>query len=140
MIRLILSIALVAAMASLSSASSELTAGENMFELRGEYLSGREAILPKDASGHVTLLLFGFTYQSRFAVEASIISLGNVTAPIREGVGHAVRTLWVVTMHALPAWPALGRLALTILSAVLVTLVRELWRRVHPNLSPLYGR
>jgi len=70
MIRPILSIALVTAMASLSSAASELTAGENMPELRGEYLSGRKAILPKDASGRVALLLFGFTYQSRFAVEA----------------------------------------------------------------------
>ena len=69
MTRRILSIALVT-MASLSSAASELTAGENMPELRGEYLSGRKAILPKDASGRVALLLFGFTYQSRFAVEA----------------------------------------------------------------------
>ena len=57
-------------MASLSSTARELTAGENMPELRGEYLSGRKAILPKDASGRVALLLFGFTYQSRFAVEA----------------------------------------------------------------------
>jgi hypothetical protein len=39
-------------------------------ELRGEYLSGREAILPKDVCGRVALLLFGFTYQSQFAVEA----------------------------------------------------------------------
>lgn len=70
MIRPILSIALVTAMASLSSAAIELTAGEKMPELRGEYLSGRKAILPKDASGRVALLLFGFTYQSRFAVEA----------------------------------------------------------------------
>jgi hypothetical protein len=70
MIRFILSIALVTAMASLSSAASELTAGENMPELRGEYLSGRKAILPEDASGRVAMLLFGFTYQSRFAVEA----------------------------------------------------------------------
>jgi len=63
-------IALVTAMASLSYAASELTAGENMPELRGEYLSGRKALLPKDASGRVALLLFGFKYQSRFAVEA----------------------------------------------------------------------
>jgi hypothetical protein len=69
MIRRILSIALVTSMASLTSAS-ELTAGENLPELRGEYLSGRKAILPKDASGRVALLLFGFSYQSRFAVEA----------------------------------------------------------------------
>ena len=70
MTRRILCAALVTAMASLSSAASELTAGESMAELRGEYLSGRKAILPKDASGRVALLLFGFTYQSRFAVEA----------------------------------------------------------------------
>ncbi len=57
-------------MASLSSAASELTVGDNIPELRGEYLSGRKAILPKDASGRLSLLLFGFTYQSRFAVEA----------------------------------------------------------------------
>ena len=55
---------------TLASAASELTTGENMPELRGEYLSGRKAILPGDASGRAALLLFGFTYQSRFAVEA----------------------------------------------------------------------
>jgi len=70
MIRRILSIALVTAMASLSSAASELTVGESLPELRGEFLSGRKAILPEDASGRIALLLFGFTYQSRFAVEA----------------------------------------------------------------------
>jgi hypothetical protein len=70
MIRCILSIALVTSVASLTSAASELTAGENLPELRGEYLSGRKAILPKDAAGRVALLLFGFSYQSRFAVEA----------------------------------------------------------------------
>jgi len=75
-----------------------------------------------------------------FGSDVSTISPGNVTALIQEGVGRAVRTLWVVTMHALLAWLALGRVALTILYTVLVTLVRELSRRVHPNLSPLYGR
>jgi len=70
MTRHMLCIAVVIAMASLSSAASELAAGQNLPELRGEYLSGRKAILPGDASGRVALLLFGFTYQSRFAVEA----------------------------------------------------------------------
>jgi len=58
------------ALASFSFAASELTIGERLPELRSEYLSGRKAVLPKDASGRVALLLFGFTYQSRFAVEA----------------------------------------------------------------------
>ena len=70
MTRRILCVALVTAMTSLSSAASELAVGEGLPALRGEYLSGREAFLPKDASGRVALLLFGFTYQSRFAVEA----------------------------------------------------------------------
>ena len=70
MIRRILSIALVTTMASLLSAASELTVGEKMPELRAGYLSGRTANLPGDAAGRAALLLFGFTYQSRFAVEA----------------------------------------------------------------------
>jgi len=74
-----------------------------------------------------------------FRADASTISLGGVTAVIREGVGHAIRTLWVVTMHALLAWLVLGIVALAILYAVLVPLLRRLWRRVQPNASSLYG-
>jgi len=74
-----------------------------------------------------------------FRADASTISLSGVTALIREGVGHAIRTLWVVTMHALVAWLALGIAALAILYAVLVLLVRRLWRRTQPNLSSPYG-
>ena len=74
-----------------------------------------------------------------FRADASTISLSGVTALIREGVGHAIRTLWVVTMHALVAWLALGIAALAILYAVLVLLVRRLWRRTQPNVSSLYG-
>lgn len=66
----ILCVVLVTAMLSLSSAADELAAGEGLPELRGEYLSGRKAVLPGEASGRVALLLFGFTYQSRFAVES----------------------------------------------------------------------
>ena len=75
-----------------------------------------------------------------FRVDASTISLGGVTALIREGIGHAVRTLWVVTMHALLAWLGLGMVALAVLYAVLVPLVRQLWRGVHPSVSSPYGQ
>lgn len=70
MIRILLCIALVTSMTSVSSAASELKAGAGLPDLRGEYLSGRKATLPADASGRVALVLFGFTYESRFAVEA----------------------------------------------------------------------
>lgn len=75
-----------------------------------------------------------------FRADASAISLGGVTALIREGVGHAIRTLWVVTMHALLAWLVLGIGMLAILYAVLFPLVRQLWRRVQPRVNSLYGR
>jgi hypothetical protein len=65
-----LCILLMTTMASLSSAASDVKTGDILPELRGEYLSGRKAILPGDAAGRTALLLFGFSYQSRFAVEA----------------------------------------------------------------------
>jgi hypothetical protein len=47
-----------------------LAAGDPLPKLRGEFLTGRTADLPQAASGRVALLLLGFTYDSRFAVEA----------------------------------------------------------------------
>lgn len=38
--------------------------------LRGEFLTGKPAVLPDASSGRVALLAMGFTYNSRFAVEA----------------------------------------------------------------------
>jgi hypothetical protein len=56
--------------ASAGQAAGELVAGERFPELRGEYLSGRKAALPGDASGRVALLALGFTYPSRLPVAA----------------------------------------------------------------------
>ena len=47
-----------------------LSPGEPMPALKGEFLTGRPAVLPDVASGRVALLALGFTYDSRFAVEA----------------------------------------------------------------------
>ena len=74
-----------------------------------------------------------------FGADASTISLQGVVALIRAGVGHAVRTLWVVTMHALVAWLALGAVASAILYAVLLPLLRQLWRRVQSSVTSRYG-
>jgi len=48
----------------------EIGVGERLPELRGEFLTGRPVVLPQAAQGRVALLLLGFTYKSRFAVEA----------------------------------------------------------------------
>jgi hypothetical protein len=47
-----------------------LSPGEPMPVLKGEFLTGRPAVLPDAASGRVALLALGFSYDSRFAVEA----------------------------------------------------------------------
>ena len=47
-----------------------LSPGEPMAALKGEFLTGRPAVLPDAASGRVALVALGFTYDSRFAVEA----------------------------------------------------------------------
>ena len=44
--------------------------GDPLPTLRGEFLTGRTAVLPQAARGRVALLLLGFGYDSRFAVEA----------------------------------------------------------------------
>jgi hypothetical protein len=46
------------------------TVGQRMPPLHGEFLTGRKAVLPDAAEGRVSLLLLGFTYESRYAVEA----------------------------------------------------------------------
>lgn len=49
-----------------------LPVGETMPLLKGEFLTGKTAVLPTVASGRVALVALGFTYDSRFAVEAWI--------------------------------------------------------------------
>ena len=51
---------------------SVVSPGEPLPPLKGEFLTGRPAVLPDAASGRVALLALGFTYDSRFAVEAWI--------------------------------------------------------------------
>jgi len=55
-----------------SALVSPLTTGKQMPQLKGEFLTGRQAQLPDAASGRVALLALGFTYNSRFPVEAWI--------------------------------------------------------------------
>lgn len=98
MIRRILCIALLTTVASFS-ATRELTAGENMPELRGEYLSGRKAILPKDAAGRVALLLL-----------ASAISRGSRWKPGLNGFRVDFEKNPQVTFYEIPMIGGMARL------------------------------
>ena len=47
-----------------------LRVGDRLPRLKGQFLTGRDAELPQAASGKVALVAMGFTYKSRFPVEA----------------------------------------------------------------------
>jgi hypothetical protein len=49
---------------------ASLRVGDRFPVLKGQFLSGREAELPRASSGKVALVAMGFTYKSRFPVEA----------------------------------------------------------------------
>lgn len=55
---------------SAASPAATLDIGDQLPLLQGEYLNGQRANLPQDSSGRIALLMLGFTYESRFAVEA----------------------------------------------------------------------
>lgn len=46
-----------------------LVSGERLPQIKGTFLSGREALLPEAARGKLALLALGFSYESRHAVE-----------------------------------------------------------------------
>ena len=49
---------------------AEMELGARLPTLKGEFLKGGKAVLPEAAAGKIALLALGFTYDSRFAVEA----------------------------------------------------------------------
>ena len=53
-----------------STAEQTLQVGDRLPTLTGQFLTGRDAVLPRAASGKIALVAMGFTYQSRFPVEA----------------------------------------------------------------------
>ncbi len=67
---LLLALAAVPLAAHAAGPIAEIAVGDVLPRLQGEFLTGRTAVLPEAASGRVALLLLGFTYDSRFAVEA----------------------------------------------------------------------
>jgi hypothetical protein len=66
----LLALALLPVTARAANAVSDMAIGDPLPDLRGEFLTGQTAVLPQAASGRIALLLLGFTYDSRFAVEA----------------------------------------------------------------------
>src|SRR3954468_8461830 len=56
--------------AGTGAAQYALRIGEPLPTLKGQFLTGRDAVLPEASAGKVTLIAMGFTYASRVPVEA----------------------------------------------------------------------
>lgn len=63
-------LAMSAAILRAEAAPAILKVGDRFPELKGQFLTGRSAVLPEAAAGKVTLVAMGFTYASRVPVEA----------------------------------------------------------------------
>ena len=75
-----------------------------------------------------------------FRTSAAAISVKGIEAMIHAGIWNAIESLWILTIHALVVWAALGAIITAVLYPVLVIFVRHLLKRIIDRrrvLSPL---
>jgi hypothetical protein len=120
MMTAILMVALVAA-----APSPALGPGDLMPPLRGEFLSGRKAVLPDAARGRVALVAVGFSYGSRFAVEAW-------TARFRQDFGSDSS----LTFFEVPVIGGMARMARPFIDG---GMRRGTPKALHENVITVYG-
>lgn len=66
-----------------------------------------------------------------FGAGSSALSFHGIRTMIRLGAWTTIRTLWVVTLHALVAWLAFGAATTAILYAVLLPSLRRVWKKTE---------
>ena len=70
MARTLIGVLMMSLAAGTGAAQQSLRVGERLPTLKGQFLTGRNAVLPQASAGKVTLIAMGFTYASRAPVEA----------------------------------------------------------------------
>ena len=93
--------------------------------LKGEFLTGRQAVLPDAAAGRVALLALGFAYDSRFAVEEWI-------GRFRKDSGDNPK----VTFYEVPMIGGMARLGKWFIDS---GMRRGTPRKDHENVITVYG-
>ena len=121
---MIVTLLMFAALATVAP-SAALVPGDRMPPLRGEFLSGRKAVLPDAASGRVALTALGFTHESRFAVETWI-------ARFRQDFG----TDSAVTFFEVPVLGGMARVARPFIDG---GMRRGTPKALHENVITVYG-
>ena len=107
------------------SMAAELKRGDPLPRLKANDLAGHQTSLPEDATGRVALLALGFTYDSRFAVEAWV-------KQFRADYGANPE----VTFYEIPMIGGFGRLGKWFIDS---GMRRGTPKEDHPHVITVYG-
>lgn len=102
-----------------------LAVGDPFPRLQAEFLTGRKAVLPDAAQGKMALVMMGFTYESRFAVERWAVAFKA-----------AYGTRPDVTFYEVPVIGGLGRAAKWFIDS---GMRKGTPRELHENVITVYG-
>ena len=102
-----------------------IAVGDVFPRLEGEFLTGKKAILPDAAKGQIALVMMGFTYDSRFAVEA----WAERVKPAFAGRGNA-------TFYEVPVLGGMARMAKWFIDS---GMRRGTPKELHENVITVWG-
>lgn len=108
-----------------SARPARLNPGDRLPALKGEFLTGRDAQLPDASAGKIAVVMLGFTYDSRHAVEA----WGEW---FRKTIGVTSDT----TFYEVPMIGGMGRLGRWFIDS---GMRRGTPRELHENVMTVYG-
>jgi hypothetical protein len=108
-----------------NKAEPRLAVGSVLPVLEGSFLSGAKARLPEASRGRIALLALGFTYESRYAVEAWCERFAQEFAKSKN-----------VTFYEIPVIGGIGRLARWFIDS---GMRRGTPKEKHENVITVYG-
>lgn len=114
-----------AAPAGQQKPGAPLAVGDVFPRLEAEFLTGRQAVLPDAAAGKSALVLMGFTYDSRFDVEAWVEHMGGDLGPSER-----------VTYFQVPVIGGMGRMAKWFIDS---GMRKGTPKALHENVITVYG-
>jgi hypothetical protein len=116
---------LAAQPATQAAAGKALAVGDMFPRLEGDFLTGRHAVLPDAAKGKLALILMGFTYDSRYAVEAWV-------ARVRPEIAGMPQVTW----FEVPVIGGMGRMASWFIDS---GMRKGTPKELHENVITVYG-
>jgi hypothetical protein len=105
--------------------AAPLAVGDVFPRLEAEFLTGRKAVLPDAAAGKSALILMGFTYDSRYDVEAWVEHMGGDLGPNER-----------VTYFQIPVIGGMGRMAKWFIDS---GMRKGTPKALHENVITVYG-